>query len=89
MLSDLLHRLKFDGIVTFKVRARPGASHTAVKDILSDGSVKIDIAAAPEDNAANEELTTFLANEFGVQTSSVTILSGATSRMKLVRISAS
>lgn len=47
---------------------------------------KINIKAPPEDGKANDELVKFLAKEFGVKRSQVTINSGATARMKLVEI---
>jgi uncharacterized protein (TIGR00251 family) len=48
--------------------------------------VKIRIAAAPVDGAANDELVSFLAKRLGVPRSRVEILSGETSRDKRVRI---
>jgi uncharacterized protein (TIGR00251 family) len=86
MLSSFKEILRREGSVTLSVRARPGASKTQIKDVLRDGSVKIDIAAVPEDNAANEELVKFLAKQFAVSRSNVSILSGAIARVKLIRI---
>jgi uncharacterized protein (TIGR00251 family) len=84
--SDYSAELKEKGTVTISVRARPGASKTRVKDILSDGSVKIDIAAVPEDNNANKELLRFIAKAFSVEQSDVSLISGLKSKRKLVRI---
>lgn len=88
MLTDLRHRLVADGKIDIVTRVRPHATVTVIKSMLDDGSVKIDLAAPPEDNKANIELVRFLAETFGVSVASVSILSGATSRVKLVRISA-
>ncbi|MBI3331383.1 DUF167 domain-containing protein [Candidatus Peregrinibacteria bacterium] len=74
------------GIVDLSIRVRPGASRTEVKEIMIDGSVKISIAAAAEENAANAELIRFLAEEFSVDRSAIAILSGMTARRKLIRI---
>jgi len=86
MVEALLQQLKASGVVTFSVRARPGAQRTAIKDILADGTVKIDVAAAPEEGRANVELVTFLAEEFGVSKSCVEVISGLTSKTKIIRI---
>ena len=69
------------------VRVRPGAKRTLIKDILSDGCAKIDIAAPPEDGEANAELVRFLAEQFNVPSAQIAIISGQTSRRKMVKIS--
>ena len=51
---------------------------------MDDESIKIDIAAAPEGGKANAALVKYLEKEFG---GNVQIISGATARMKLVRVS--
>lgn len=86
MIDDLQKSLLEKGSVSFFVRARPGASRTAMKAILDDGTLKIDIAAVPEEGKANAALRKFLAEEFQVSVSQVEILSGDTGRKKLVRI---
>lgn len=73
-------------MLTLHIRVRPSASSTRVKAVMADGTFKIDIAAPPEDGKANEELVKFLAEEFGVAVSSAELLSGPTSRKKIVRI---
>ena len=85
-LADPKRHLENDGIVTLSVKARPSAQRTRVKGMLSDGTLKIDVAAAPEDGKANAELTEFLAREFGVARSSVEIVAGLTSARKTVRV---
>ena len=69
------------------VRVHPGARKTHIKSVMVDGTIKIDIAAAPEDGKANAELIEFLAEEFGIAKSKIEIVSGETSRRKVVRIS--
>ena len=53
---------------------------------MDDESIKIDIAAVAEGGKANAELIRYLAKEFGVRKDQVLIVSGATARVKLVRI---
>ncbi len=86
VIDGLKAQLSATGACTFSVKVRPSASVTVVKDILDDGTVKIDVAAAPEDGKANEELVRFLASEFGIPRSSVQIVSGATAKRKIVRL---
>ena len=79
-------QLATTGTVTFTVRARPNAKTTECTERLEDGSMKIDLHAAPEDNEANVVLVKFLAKTFDVPLNSVVLLSGHTGRRKLVRI---
>ncbi|MBI1813049.1 DUF167 domain-containing protein [Candidatus Peregrinibacteria bacterium] len=83
---DLRERLASEGSITVAIRTHPGASSTHLKGIMDDGSLRIDLAAAAEDGAANAELIRFLAKECNVPRSAITIVSGATSRRKLVRV---
>lgn len=73
-----------DGSVTFAVRVVPRASRTEVVG-EHDGALKIRVAATPVEGAANEELTRFLARQFGVPAREVELVSGHPSRMKRVR----
>ncbi|MFN7949066.1 MAG: DUF167 domain-containing protein [Blastocatellia bacterium] len=75
-----------DGAITFSVRVQPRAARTEISGEL-DGAVKIRLAAPPVDGAANEELIRFLARLFNLPRHQVTILSGATSKNKIVRLS--
>ena len=86
MFQTFLDDFQRNGSVQFYVRVRPGMPRTVVKDMMDDQSIKIDIAAVPEGGKANAELMRFLAKEFGVPIAHVQMLSGAGSRMKLLRI---
>ena len=86
MFDALLIEFRSKGSVTFAVRARPGMGETKVVKLMDDESVKIDVAAPAEGGKANAELVRFLAEEFSVKRDQVKILSGAASRLKLVRI---
>ncbi|WP_299197404.1 DUF167 domain-containing protein [uncultured Amphritea sp.] len=66
-------------------RLQPKASNDAIVG-LHDDSVKIRITAPPIEGKANAHLVKFLAKQFGVAKSSVTILSGELGRQKRVRI---
>ena len=73
-------------MTTFSIYVQPRASRSEVAGRHAD-AIKIRIAAPPVDGAANDELVRFLAERLGTPRSAVTIVSGATSRTKRVRIS--
>ena len=68
-----------------RVHASPRASRTHVVGYY-DERVKIQLAAPPVDGAANQELIRFLAKEFGVPKSSVTLCAGASGKRKTVEV---
>lgn len=86
MFTPFISELASKGTTQFYVRVRSGMSKTEVKDIMDDESVKIHVAAIAENGKANAELRRYLAQEFGVSKEQVKMLSGATSRVKLMRI---
>ena len=71
--------------VTLAIRIQPRASKNEVIR-REDGGIKIRLTAPPVDGAANEALVRFLADTFSVSKSQVEIISGHTSRDKIVRI---
>ena len=75
-----------DNTITFGVRVQPRASQTAIVGEL-DGALKLRLAAPPVDGAANEELVRWLAKFFDVPRAAIEILSGATAKQKLIRVS--
>jgi len=54
---------------------------------MADGSFRIALRSSPVDGRANMELREFLASEFGTSKSSVSILTGSSSRRKLISVS--
>ena len=86
MFDEFRSRLRLNGTLTFTVRVRTQAEFSAFREVMDDGAVKIDLAAMPEDGRANEELVRFLAQEFETPRSLIEIVSGLTSRTKIVKI---
>jgi len=82
----LKQRFAHEKELYLRVKVRPNAAVTAIKDIMADETIKIDIAAPAERGKANDELTRFLAGEFRVGKDSVKIISGAGERIKLLKI---
>ena len=72
---------------TLAVRVQPGAKRTAIIGVFGDGAqLKIALQAPPVDGRANEALIEFLAQLAAVPKSSVTILSGHSSRSKVLML---
>ena len=74
---------------SFAVRVQPRASKTALAGILGEGAdavLKVALAAPPVEGKANEALVSFFADLFDVPRSSVSVLSGAQSRNKVLRV---
>jgi uncharacterized protein (TIGR00251 family) len=72
--------------VTLRLHIQPGAKKTEVADLHGE-ALKIRLAAPPVDGKANACLIAFLADQFGVARSAVSLLSGETSRAKRVHVS--
>ncbi|MBD3277203.1 MAG: hypothetical protein GF388_02800 [Candidatus Aegiribacteria sp.] len=64
----------------------PRAPVTAFKERMADGTLKISLSAPPTDGKANRELISFLSKQFGTGRRNVRIITGETSRKKLVSI---
>ncbi len=71
--------------ITLQVKVKPNARSSALVQ-QADGSWRAELRSPPVDGKANEELVALVAKHFGVARSAVRIQSGASGRMKLVRI---
>ncbi len=78
-------RDKAAAAVTLSIRIQPRASKNELVR-REDGGLKIRLTAPPVDGAANEALIRFLADTLSISKSQVEIISGHTSRDKIVRI---
>ncbi len=74
-----------EGAITFTIRAQPRATKSAIVGEV-EGALKLKLAAPPIDGAANEELIRFLAKLLAVPRRNISILSGATAKTKIIRI---
>jgi uncharacterized protein (TIGR00251 family) len=70
--------------ITVKVQAR--ARKTEVAGLLADGTIKIRVAAAPVEGAANQALIEFLAQALGLPKSQIDIIAGESSEHKLISL---
>jgi len=71
--------------VQLTVRVRPGASRTQVGGSY-DGALVVRVSARPVDGAATAATIEALANALGVPRRSVVLVSGATSRTKVIDV---
>lgn len=72
--------------MTRRVKVIPRSAKTEIAGEMADGTLKVKIAAPPEKGKANEVLCAFLAAHYGVPRSAVTIVSGHSAALKLVRV---
>lgn len=86
MIGAFKKRLEDEGKVDVIIRVRPRAVRSELTGMLEDGSIKASVTAAAEDGQANIALAKLLAEAFNLPVSKIRILSGATARLKLVRI---
>ena len=79
-----------DGL-TVTIRLTPKSSRAAIEGVerLSDGRavLKVRVRSAPEDGKANDALLRMLSKALGAPQKCVSLVSGATSRVKTIRIS--
>ena len=68
------------------VRLTTRASKNQIVGALSDGTVKIRVAAAPAEGQANDELIKFLSDVLGVAKSRIEIVAGQAGRDKLISV---
>lgn len=77
-------RLLIEGDGKLAVKVTPGARTEAIA--IVDGRLYAKVRAKPENGAANAAVVVLVAEALGVAPSRVTLLRGATSREKLLRI---
>ena len=71
--------------VRFAVRVQPRSSRTGIDGVHGD-AVRVRVNAPPVDGAANEAVIAVLAKALGVAKRNIAIVSGATSRSKIVEL---
>jgi uncharacterized protein (TIGR00251 family) len=68
-----------------QVKVKPNARTSELCE-QDDGTWTAQIKSPPVDGKANEELVALVASHFDIRKSRVTVKSGASGRMKLIRI---
>ena len=72
--------------VVVTLRVTPRASRDAVGDVDDEGALRVRVTAAPADGAANKAVLGLMARTLHVPRSALSIVSGASSRHKRLRI---
>ena len=75
---------KIGAAITVKVT--PRAKKTEVAGLMEDGTVKIRVAAPPEEGKANTALVEFLAKALNIPTNQIDIMGGLSSDRKLISL---
>jgi uncharacterized protein (TIGR00251 family) len=70
---------------TLPVRVHPGTKRDAVNGV-HDGALKVSLTTPPTDGRANAALIAFVSERLAVTRAQVTLLTGASSRSKTLRI---
>lgn len=72
------------------IKVTPNSSRTKISGKMVDEKdqeyLKINVAAVPEDNKANDELIKFLAKLLKISKNKLEIIRGETSRVKVVKV---
>jgi len=86
MSSSINDCLKFAGNeIVVKVKIVPGSSQNKIVGVYNN-ALKITITAPPVEGKANKKCITYLAKYFDVAKSRIEIISGKTSKIKLIKI---
>ena len=72
--------------ITLKIKVETRSSQRGIAGLLGD-AIKVRLHAPPVDGAANKELLEILSEEFKIKKSSIKILTGHSSKEKIVEIS--
>ena len=83
MVSDL-YDVSGDDVV-LRVHVQPGAGRTAVVGRHGD-ALKVRVGAPPQGGRANEAVVALIAEALGVPVAAVTLVAGASSRAKRIRV---
>ena len=72
-------------MITISVKVKPNARVSSLEEVMP-GQWLAQLKSPPVDGKANEELIALVAKHFGCRKAQVEIKSGASGRMKLVRL---
>lgn len=87
LLTNLKQQLTSTKPLYLRIKVTARAPKTEIRKILTDGTIKINIQAPPVHGRANQELIKFLSQELEIPSQSISILNGAASALKLLKIS--
>ncbi len=85
-LDNLISEFHKQGEVVFLCKVSSGSKNSEIKEMMSDGSLKVRVKSVAEKGKANINLKHILSQEFEVPINNVKIITGHTSRLKKVMI---
>ena len=86
IITQVKVNLQNEKEITIPVKVTPKSGKHEISDILEDGTIKIKLRSAPEQNKANEELIELLAKTFEIRPQNIRILKGQKSPLKTIQI---
>lgn len=86
MLKNIIEELNKNKSVIIKLKINPNSAKTEFREVLRDGTIKINVSAQPEKGKANKELIKYLAKILEIGKDNIKIISGETERHKLLKI---
>jgi len=86
MLEKYIKNLADNKEIYLRIKVLCLAGKTEFVEEMADKTLKIAVAAVPEKGRANLELIKFLTKELAVDKNNIKIISGAGTRLKLVKI---
>jgi uncharacterized protein (TIGR00251 family) len=73
------------GAATFEILVQPRASRAQIGP-RHDGRIKVSVTSPPVDGEANDAVIELIADALGVAKRAVTVVAGASSRRKTIRV---
>jgi uncharacterized protein (TIGR00251 family) len=73
-----------EGMIRLRIKAQPGAGRSEIVGIYGEEALKVRIAAAAVEGAANRELVRFLSKYFRIPKSEIRFRSGETAKIKVL-----
>ncbi len=69
-----------------RIKVLPKSPKNEIVEIMDDETIKIRIKAVPEKGKANAELIKFISKELNVPKGNISIISGKTEQLKLIKV---
>lgn len=85
-LLNLEKKLAKNKELFIKIKVKTCANINRINEFDVQGVLKIEVKAKPVDNKANKEIIDLLANLLKISKQNITIISGKSSKLKLVKI---
>lgn len=86
MMEKLFAELRENRLLRLKVKIQTKSAQNVISEEMTNGTIKIKIAAVRDKDKANKELVVFLSETFKVPKKNVLILSGRHSPIKIIEI---